>query len=185
MTLLFCDVSRSTELTERLGDASAYAIIQRWHNLVHTVAIRHGGQELELRGDGVLLAFGSARSGLACAIEIQREIDARFSGRPGRTLRVRIGMHCGCALRVEHGYFGRAVILSSRIADWAGAGEILVSADLRRRLDEQGGFRFDHGHSLQLKGFASRHRVFSVRWDAAPTSVALAGMLSERSAAER
>ena len=46
VTLLFCDVVRSTELTRRLGDRGAYGVIQEFHDLVLRAAKPEGGHEL-------------------------------------------------------------------------------------------------------------------------------------------
>jgi class 3 adenylate cyclase len=167
VTLLFCDVSHSTDLTARLGDRRAYRVIHRWHDTVIALARRYGGRELELRGDGALLAFAAPDAGVACAVGIQHAIRLAFSA-ADEQIEVHIGLHCGPALPVPHGYFGRTVIVSSRIADHAGPGEILVSAPLRDRLGE-GNFRFDAVRSLELKGIAERCGAFPLIWGLAPT----------------
>lgn len=162
VTLLFCDVARSTQLTERLGDRAAYALIRRFYALVERCAERCGGEPLEVRGDGVLIAFDEPRSGLGCAVGIQRGL----AGPAKRAqLAVRIGLHTGAALRVAVGYFGRSVILSARIAASAEPGEILASAHLRERVRESSAFRFDRERVLALKGFAQPSQVFAVAWE--------------------
>jgi class 3 adenylate cyclase len=166
VTLLFCDVSHSTDLTERLGDRQAYRVIHRWHDTVTALARRYRGRELELRGDGALLAFSAPLAGVGCAVGIQHAIRLAFCS-PAERIEVHIGLHCGPALPVPHGYFGRTVIVSSRIADHAAPGEILVSAPLRDRLGE-GNFRFDAARSLELKGIAERCGAFPVIWGPEP-----------------
>jgi adenylate cyclase len=160
VTLLFCDVVRSTELTERLGDRAAYAVIRRFHALVERCVDRSLGEPLEVRGDGVLIAFDEPRHGLGCAIAIQR----RLAGQQRERLAVRVGLHTGQALRVGVGYFGKAVILSARIAASAEPGEILASGQLRERVRESAAFRFDRERWLALKGFVHPSRVFAVAW---------------------
>jgi class 3 adenylate cyclase len=161
VTLLFCDVVRSTELTERLGDLAAYTLIRSYHALVANWAGRCGGQELEVRGDGVLIAFDAPQPALECAVGIQRQLE---DGPPESRVEVRIGIHTGRALRVDIGYFGGNVILSSRIADSAQAGEILVSAGLLERLGEPTAFPVDAEKWLSFKGFAEPSRVFAIGW---------------------
>jgi class 3 adenylate cyclase len=158
VTLLFCDVVRSTELTRRLGDRRAYRVISGFHDTVLRASAPHGGEELELRGDGVLLAFEDAAKGLASAVEIQsRLLDAPA----GRRVAVRIGLHTGPALRIESGYFGSHVILSSRIAEAAAPGEILASGALVTQL---AGTRAETGRWVVLKGIPEPHLVFPISW---------------------
>lgn len=162
VTLLFCDVVRSTELTRRLGDRAAYRVIRSFHDVVLRACAPSGGEELELRGDGVLLAFEKPKPALACAIEIQqRLVEAPRS----RRINVRIGIHTGPALSVASGYFGSNVILSARIAAAAAPGQILVSAAHLQRLENLA-LPIDAGRWLTLKGIPEPSLVFSMPWRA-------------------
>ena len=160
VTLLFCDVVRSTELTRRLGDCSAYRVIRSFHDTVLRAAAPCGGEELELRGDGVLLAFEKPRPALTCAVEIQRRL---LQVPRGRRVSVRIGLHNGPVLRVETGYFGTNVILSARIAAEAAPGEILASGALVQRLSDAP-LALDAGRWVSLKGIPEPSLVFSLPW---------------------
>ena len=160
VSLLFCDVVRSTELTRRLGDRGAYGVIQDFHALVLRAAAPCEGQELELRGDGVLLAFDSPAYAVDCAVEIQRGL---LKAPPGRRVSARIGIHTGQALRVAAGYFGSNVILSARVAEQAAPGEILLSAALVQRLADRAP-AVDAGRWVSLKGIPEANLVFPLPW---------------------
>ncbi len=160
VSLLFCDVVRSTELTRRLGDRGAYLVIHDFHSLVLRAAAPFGGQELELRGDGVLLAFDKPQQAVDCAVEIQLGLQKLPVG--GR-VSARIGVHTGKALRVASGYFGSNVILSARVAEEAAPGEILVSAAIVQRLADYAP-PVDAGRWVSLKGIPEANLVFSLRW---------------------
>ena len=67
VTLMFSDMEGFTTMTERLGDREAYKVIQDHHRIVREQLAAHGGHELELQGDGFLLAFATPISGLRCA----------------------------------------------------------------------------------------------------------------------
>jgi class 3 adenylate cyclase len=160
VTLLFCDVVRSTELTRRLGDRRAYRVIRSFHEVVLRAATPYQGEELELRGDGVLLAF---RNPLG-AVDAAREIQRRLPESPhAQSISVRIGVHHGPALRVAHGYFGSTVILSARVAEEAAPGEILVSAALVRRLADCK-LGVEAGRWVSLKGIPEPSLVFPLPW---------------------
>ena len=74
------------------------------------VAAGHGGHEVELQGDGFLLAFSSERSALLCAIAIQRAFAAYSEAHPEEPIRVRIGLHTGEVLKDADKFFGKTVI---------------------------------------------------------------------------
>jgi tetratricopeptide (TPR) repeat protein len=72
VTLMFSDMAGFTAMTERLGDREAYRVVQAHNEVVRRECKAHGGFEVELRGDGFLLAFPSALSGVRCGIALQR-----------------------------------------------------------------------------------------------------------------
>jgi class 3 adenylate cyclase len=164
VTLMFSDMEGFTEMTRRLGDLAAREVIRRHNAIVREACSRHGGYEVELQGDGFLLAFGSARAGLQCAMTIQRELEADAERHPEQPIRVRIGLHTGEALRDADKFFGRTVILAARIAAQAQGGEILASALLKELTESVGDLRFGPSREVALKGFPDPHRVFPVAW---------------------
>jgi class 3 adenylate cyclase len=109
-----------------------------------------------------MLAFSSARSAIACAIDVQRAINAYAAERPERPLRVRIGMHTGEVIAEDHGYFGEAVWRAARIVSKAEGGQILVS-DLTRQLVGTTCACYDKGE-FALKGLPGLHRLYEVSW---------------------
>jgi len=158
VTLLFSDVVGSTELTERIGDHEAYRLIRHFCDVMHEWTLLCGGEALELRGDGALVAFPTPRDALACASAVQRSCS-----RDGR-LAIRTGIHTGRALRVDLGYFGSAVITAARIAERAHPREILLSSATLERLDERAEFRIGPKRSMRLKGFAHRAHLYPLDW---------------------
>jgi len=164
VTLMFSDMEGFTEMTVRLGDTAAHRLMQTHHGIVRKQTALHGGHEVELRGDGFLLAFASPREAVRCASAIQAAFEDHSREHPEEPIRVRIGLHTGEAIQDEDKFFGKTVIQAFRIADLAGAGEILVSSELKQRVDAGGDLRFDAGRELELKGISGTHRVFSVHW---------------------
>jgi class 3 adenylate cyclase len=164
VTLMFSDMEGFTEMTEQLGDLRAREVIREHNAIVRKQLRAHGGYEVELQGDGFLLAFGSARQALRCAIEIQRAFAARNSD-ADRAIRVRIGLHTGEALKDAEKFFGRTVILAARIASQAAGGEILASSILRELTRSLGDLRFGAEREVDLKGISERQRVHAVEWE--------------------
>jgi class 3 adenylate cyclase len=76
VTLLFSDMEGFSAMTERLGDLRAREVIRRHNAIVRRELEANTGYEVELQGDGFLLAFASARKALHCAIAIQRALAA-------------------------------------------------------------------------------------------------------------
>ena len=164
VTLLFSDMEGFSAMTERLGDLRAREVIRRHNAIVRRELEANTGYEVELQGDGFLLAFASARKALHCAIAIQRALAEDAKRHPDEPIRVRIGVHAGEALKDQDRFFGRTVILAARIAAHARAGEILASSLLKELTEHSGDLVFDAGREVELKGISGTHRLFAVVW---------------------
>ncbi len=163
VTLLFSDMEGFTVMTERLGDLGAREVIRAHNRVVREQVAAHGGYEVELQGDGFLLAFQSARQGLLCAMGIQRAF-ATYNENAEEPIRVRIGVHTGEALRDADKFFGKTVIVAARIAGEARGGEILVSSLVRDLTATIGDVRFGEERSAKLKGLSETQRLVRVEW---------------------
>ena len=167
VTLLFTDIERSTELAQHLGDRRWLAVLRQHNALIRGQVRVNGGMEVKSQGDGFMLAFASASQAIAAAVGVQRALVAQPIQAGADHIRVRIGVHTGEVLRDHDDFFGHHVNLAARIADAAGAGEILVSA-LTVDLVAGGGddaVPLGPWRELPLKGVREEQRVAPVQWD--------------------
>jgi len=112
--------------------------VLRGHNAIVREQVKaHGCFEVKSQGDGFMIASQSARRALHCAIAIQRGL-AHHNEKAPEPIHVRMGLHTGEVLKDADDFFGKHVILASRIAGKARGGEILVSS-LLKDLAESGG----------------------------------------------
>ncbi len=74
-----------------------------------------------------MVAFRGVARALRCAVQIQRSFLAYSEAHGDHPIRVHIGIHTGEAVEEDDDVFGHTVIVASRIADTASAGEIVVS----------------------------------------------------------
>jgi class 3 adenylate cyclase len=163
VTLMFSDIVNFTTMTERLGDRRSHEIVAAHNAIVREQCAAHGGSEIELQGDGFLLAFPSAQQGLRCAIAIQRGF-AAYNSENDEPIQVRIGLHTGEAIKDADKFFGLAVILAARIADQAEGEQILVSSTVKGLMERDVDLRFDPGRDVTLKGISETQRLFAVSW---------------------
>ncbi len=164
VTIVFSDMEGFTAMTQRLGDHAAHQVIKAHNHIVRRAVRKHGGQEVELQGDGFLLAFPDPAQALLCAGSIQRQC-AEYSRRhPQEPIRVRIGLHCGTPIKEGDRFFGITVILAARIASIAAGGEILVSDVLHQAVAADRRFVFVEQREAELKGLSGRHRMHCLDW---------------------
>lgn len=82
VTLLFTDIENSTPMAEELGDLRWIDVLREHNAIVRECIALHGGSEVKTIGDAFMVAFGSARRALLCAIDIQRAVSAYCEGTP-------------------------------------------------------------------------------------------------------
>ena len=151
-------------MTERLGDLASRQVLREHHGIVRNAVARHGGREINVQGDGFMVAFGGVARALRCAVDIQRAICAHVPAEGGEPIAVHIGIHTGDALDEGDDYLGHTVIVASRLADAAGAGEILVSSLSEQLVQGSGEFTFDGHRETPLKGMARAQPSATLAW---------------------
>lgn len=165
VTIAFSDMEGFTAMTQRLGDAAAHEVIKDHNQIVRKALKRHGGQEVELQGDGFLLAFPDTAQAVRCAIAIQQACAAHSARDGEEPIRVRIGLHRGTPIQEGDRFFGITVILAARIASQASGAQVLVSQDVHDAVVALDEFRFDVAREAELKGLSGRHRMHPLIWD--------------------
>src|ERR687895_669741 len=164
LTVLFTDIEGSTDLGRVVGDHGARAIVRAHERIVREQVEEHGGRVVKSLGDGLMVAFSSARMAVSCAIAIQRALDkARRSGADG-AVPVRIGVHCGEAILEGDDVHGSVVNAAARITSQAKAQQVLVSDIVKALVGGMPGLRLGDVQTARLKGFDDEWRLFEVEW---------------------
>jgi class 3 adenylate cyclase len=165
VTILFSDIEGFTDITERLGDLKAQDVLRAHNEVIRGQLAAHGGHEVKSLGDSFMLSFDGARRALRCAIGVQRALEEYNDKHPEASIRVRIGLHTGEAIREGDDLFGKTVIVASRVAAEADGGEILVSSLLKELADSSGEFEFGPPREAVLKGLSATHTLYPVVWE--------------------
>jgi len=164
VTILLTDIEDSTLLTIRLGDEAWMKFLQSHHALIRRQVQSHDGFEVKGLGDGFMIAFRDASSGLKCAVGIQRAVALYNEKHSDLGVRVRIGLHTGEALWEQDDLFGKSVIIATRVASTARGGEILVSSLVKTLTEGTTSINFGERREVELKGLPGKHEVFAVVW---------------------
>jgi len=143
-TVVFTDLSGSTETLNRLGDAKWRLLLADHNEAVRAEIDRFGGREAKTTGDGFLVLFDSparAARGAAAMMDV-----ATAHG-----LTARAGVHAGEVELQGDEVRGIAVHAAARILDIARPGEVLVSTTVRDLLSGSG-LQFADRGEFQLRG---------------------------------
>ena len=161
-TILFTDLVGHTEMMQRLGDAKGREVLREHERITRETLKAHGGTEVKTMGDGFMASFSSVTKAMECAIALQRAFAAHTASMP-EPLQVRVGLNAGEPIEEDGDLFGSTVILASRIAAHAGAGEIMIPEPVRHLLSGKPFVYADRGEFVP-KGFDDAVRLYEVRW---------------------
>jgi class 3 adenylate cyclase/tetratricopeptide (TPR) repeat protein len=143
VTLLFCDVTGSTALGERLDPEALREVMSRYFAAAREAVQRHGGTVEKFVGDAVLAVFGipelredDALRAVRAAAELRdslTDLSHELMGSMGIQLSVRTGVNTGSVVAGSSragGSFatGDAVNTAARLEQGAASGEILIGA---------------------------------------------------------
>jgi class 3 adenylate cyclase len=164
-TILFCDVSGSTALGERLETEAVREVMLRYFDEMRVALERHSGVVEKFIGDAVMAVFGvpvaheddALRAVRAATDMLARleELNDEFEGRFGSRIGLRIGINtgevvAGDASAGETFVSGDPVNVAARLEQTAAVGEVLLG-ELTWRLTRQA-VRAEPVEPLTLKG---------------------------------
>jgi class 3 adenylate cyclase len=138
VTALFCDVTGSTALGERLDPESLRRVLARFFDLARATIQAHGGTVEKFIGDAVMAVFGvpvvhedDALRAVRAAAELQAALEplnAELRREVGVALQLRIGVNTGEVVTgtAERLATGDAVNIAARLEQLAAPGEVLL-----------------------------------------------------------
>lgn len=135
--LMFSDLSASTALYAREGDAAAFRLVQDHFDLMQACIERHSGVVVKTIGDAVMASFVDERSALQAALEAQQAFETFRAEQPASEgVYLKIGVYAGACYAVSANgtldFFGQTVNVAARLQGQAGDGETVATAVLWR-----------------------------------------------------
>jgi class 3 adenylate cyclase/predicted ATPase len=167
LTILFCDLVGSTELSTRLDPEALNEIISRYRKCCARVFTDTGGFVARYLGDGLLAYFGYPR---ASEDDAERAVNAglrlvesvgQLHDDIGRPLQVRVGIASGLVLigdligagtEQRHDVVGETPNLAARLQTCAEPNTVVISGETRQLVRDL--FEYAAVDAKRLKGFA-------------------------------
>ncbi|SAK46375.1 adenylate/guanylate cyclase [Caballeronia hypogeia] len=166
LTVLFCDLSGSTELAQALDAEELRELMRMYQETAGRVVARYDGHVAQYLGDGLVIYFGfpqahedAAERALRAALEIAAEVGRLAAAAP---LRVHIGVATGAVVVGEREgddssacdtAVGATPNLAARLCALAAPDQIVVAPATRRLLGHT--FEFEDLGEHTLKGFSA------------------------------
>jgi len=163
LAILFADVSGSTQLYEKLGDAEALYAVDRCIKRMERAVEGFHGRVVKTIGDEVMAVFDTAEEAFNAASEMQQRI-TDLPPVSGVKLAIRLGFHFGPVIEDKGDYFGDTVNTAARLAGLAKAGQALTSGDAVARLPELLRLSTRDLDQMSVKGKVEGLHVHEVLW---------------------
>ena len=174
LTVLFCDLAGSTELSARLDPEDMREVIGAYQNAVAGEVARYEGHIAKFMGDGVLAYFGypkahedDAERAVRTGLQLVQSIGAL--GAAGHPLAARVGIATGLVVvgdlvgegaAQEEAVIGETPNLAARLQALAEPGQVVISRRTRRLVG--GLFELAELEPQRLKGFAEPLAAFQI-----------------------
>ena len=179
VTVLFCDVTGSTALGERIDPESLRRVMARYFETAKAIVERHGGSVEKFIGDAVMAVFGvpavhedDALRAVRAAEELRgglNELNDELERSYGTRLELRMGVNTGEVVTgtEERLATGDAVNVAARLEQAAQPGELLLGEETYLLVRE--GVEAEPAPPVEAKGKADplpAYRLLSVQAEA-------------------
>jgi adenylate cyclase len=135
LAIVFTDLVDFSTWALDAGDDQVLELIRDVSQAIEPPVSDHGGRVVKRLGDGMMAVFTEPADGLDAIFAARERLASVRAG--GYEPRIRAGMHFGRPRRISGDYLGVDVNIAARVADEAGADELLVSDRALARLDQE------------------------------------------------
>jgi adenylate cyclase len=133
LSILFTDLVEFSDWALKAGDTLAVDLLREVSWAVDPCVEGHGGEIVKRLGDGLMVVFEDAGQAIEAAHAAARALGSVEVD--GHRPQLRAGVHAGRPRRLGGDYFGVDVNIAARVAEAAGAGEVLVSEAVHERVE--------------------------------------------------
>jgi len=165
-TVVFADLVGSTGIFERLGDETAGRFVTQLTGALSKTFEQHSGRVVKLLGDGLFVVFPNEGDAVEACIAIQKRLQEKpvYPGGERKPVQMQMGVEAGEVVEIAGDCYGDAVNSAARLADLAGADQILTTQRVRDTLPplQQGQLRTLG--PMYLRGKNEVTEVFRVEW---------------------
>jgi adenylate cyclase len=165
-SVVFADLVGSTGIFERLGDETAGRFVTQLTTALAKIFEQHEGRVVKLLGDGLFVVFAGEHQALTACIAIQQRLQAQpvRPGGTGRPVHMQMGIESGEIVEIEGDCYGDAVNSAARLADLAGAQQILTTQRVRAALPAALQAQLRSLGPMYLRGKSDATEVYRVQW---------------------
>lgn len=165
-TVVFADIVGSTSMFERMGDQAASRFVTQLVGELSQVFEQHSGRVVKLLGDGLFVVFPHESDALTACVSIQKRLLEKpiRPGGSGALAQLQMGIESGEVVVIDGDCFGDTVNSAARLADLAGAAQILTTQSVWSALGPVQQSSLRSLGPMHLRGRAEASHVYRVEW---------------------
>ena len=163
LAVLFADITGSTRLYEKLGNARAVECVGLCLNIMRESVLGCGGRVVQTIGDEVLCVFPTADAATHAAVEMQSRI-ALQEPVSGQRLQIHVGLQFGPVLEEGQDVFGDCVNVAARMVKLANPSQIIAAGECVEALSKPMKAQTRALDKLPVKGRQQEIDVYEVLW---------------------
>jgi adenylate cyclase len=186
-SVVFADLVGSTGIFERLGDETAGRFVTQLTTALAKIFEQHQGRVVKLLGDGLFVVFTEESLAITACIAIQERLLQKpvRPGGIGQPVKMQMGIESGEVVEIEGDCYGDAVNSAARLADLAGADQILTTQRVRDAVPPPQQGKLRSLGPMYLRGKNEATEVFRVEWqperDVEATMMGVSGNIQQLS----
>ncbi len=160
--ILAADVVGYSRLMEADEEATARTL-STYREIIEGLVASHHGRVFGRAGDSVISEFASAVEAVRCAVDIQRELEARNVDLPeDRRMRLRIGVNLGDVIVEGDNLIGDGVNIAARLEALAEPGGISLARSVFDQVKKQLDLGYEYLGEHEVKNIAEPIVVYRV-----------------------
>jgi len=159
LTIVFTDLAEFSSWALDAGDTQALQLLRDVGEAVEPEICSRGGTIVKRLGDGLMAVFDDPEQAIEAAHAAARAVESVEID--GHRPRLRAGVHTGRPRRLGGDYFGVDVNVAARVAEAAGAGEVLISDAVHSKVDGREGVQLKRRWRFSAKGAPKGLKVYA------------------------
>ncbi len=166
LTILFADISHSSNIYEQLGDQAAQELVGKILTRLSDLTVEFGGKVIKTVGDAIIATFPSTDNSVEAAKLMQMAMPDITSGHSDMApVNIHIGIHHGPVVIDNEDIFGDAVNITARVVDYANPRQIVATRAAIENLPDDASHFSKYIAKITAKNISGELELFEIIYE--------------------
>jgi len=162
-TILFADITGSSQIYERLGDQAAQEVIGKVLTRLSDLTAQFEGSVIKTVGDEIISIFPSTDNAIEAAKAMQEAMTSGLLNAANLPpINIHIGLHYGSVVIDNKDIFGDAVNITARVVDYANPRQIVATKAAIDNLPKDSVHYSKYISSITAKNITGKIELFEI-----------------------